>query len=174
MSRVLYLLGTAAPPVLDLSTVVTAAQARGWDVCVGLTPAAADWLEDELGALAELTGHRVKSRYRRPGERDDWPPADVALLAPATLNSVNCVALGLTPSWPIGYAVEALGRRAPLAVMPCLKDTMAAHPQFGRSVQTLGDAGAQVLLGPGGFTPHRSGQAGPYPWADALDALSEM
>jgi hypothetical protein len=174
MSRVLYLLGTAAPPVLDVAIVVTSAQARGWDVCVGLTPTAADWLEDELGALADLTGHPVKSRYRRPGERDSWPPADVALLAPATLNSVNAVALGLTPSWPIGYAVEALGRRAPLAVMPCVKDTMAAHPQFGRSVQTLRDAGARVLLGPGGFVPHASGQAGLYPWETALTTLDTM
>ncbi|BFV59971.1 hypothetical protein KCMC57_up50750 [Kitasatospora sp. CMC57] len=174
MSRVLYLLGTAAPPVLDLPATVTSAQVRGWDVCVGLTPTAAGWLESEFDALTELTAHRVKSRYRRPGERDDRPPADVALLAPTTLNSVNSIALGLTPSWPIAYAVEALGRRAPLAVMPCVKDTLASHPQFGRSVQTLRDAGAQVLLGPDGFTPHTSGQAGPYPWADALDAVSEM
>ncbi|WP_457028121.1 flavoprotein [Kitasatospora sp. P5_F3] len=174
MSRVLYLLGTAAPPVLGLVPVVAFAQGRGWDVCVGLTPTAADWLEDNLAEVAELTGHPVKSRYRRPGEKDDWPPADVALLAPATLNSINAVALGLTPSWPIGYAVEALGRRAPLAVMPCVKDTMAAHPQFDRSVQTLRDAGARVLLGPGEFVPHASGEAGSYPWLAAFTALDSM
>ncbi|MFJ9522993.1 flavoprotein [Kitasatospora sp. NPDC101801] len=174
MSRVLHLLGAAAPPVLHFPVVVASAQARGWTVCVGLTPTAADWLGDELEALAELTGHPVKSRCRRPGERDSWPPADVALLAPATLNSVNSVALGLTPSWPIGYAVEALGRRAPLAVMPCLKDTMAAHPQFDRSVRTLRDAGAHVLLGLGEFVPHASRQAPPYPWETALGALDTM
>ncbi|MGW4648020.1 flavoprotein [Kitasatospora sp. NPDC004289] len=171
MSRVLYLLGTAAPPVLEFPAVVADAQARGWEVCVGLTPIAARWLGSSVDELAELTGHSVKSEYRLPGESDGWPRADVSLLAPATLNSVNSVALGLTPSWPIGYAVEAIGRRAPLVVMPCVKDTMAAHPQFDRSVEVLRAAGVQVLLGPGGFVPHGSGQAGPYPWGAAFDAV---
>jgi hypothetical protein len=170
---VLYLLGTAAPPVLELPTVVTNAQARGWEVCVGLTPTAARWLGDQVEELARLTGHPVKSEYRLPGESDGWPPADAAILAPATLNSVNAVALGLTPSWPIGYAVEAIGRRAKLVVMPCVKDTMAAHPQFPKSVETLRAAGVRVLLGPGGFVPHASGQAQPYPWDAAFVAAEE-
>jgi|SRR4249919_430790 len=170
---VLYLLGSAAPPVLDMAKVITQAQDRGWDVLLGLTPTAADWLRDDLAALEELTGHPVKSRYRRPGEPDVLPPADVILLAPATLNSINSLALGITTSWAIGYAAEAIGKRIPLLVMPCTNTALTAHPQFYRSVETLRGAGVRVLLGEGFYVPNAPGFGDPatYPWTAALDAL---
>lgn len=171
--RVLYLLGSAAPPVLDVRDVIVSAQGRGWDVVLGLTPTAADWLGDVLPELEELTGHPVKSRYRRPGDPDVLPPASAVLLAPATLNSVNCLALGITTSWVIGYAAEAIGKRIPLAVMPCTNTALTAHPQFGRSVETLRTAGVRVLLGDGGYVPNAPGLGRPasYPWGAALDAV---
>lgn len=171
--RVLYLLGSAAPPVLDARSVVERARSRGWDVCLGLTPTAADWLQADLGELEIATGHMVKSRYRRPGEPDLLPPADAVLLAPATFNSINSLALGITTSWVVGYAAEALGKRIPVTVLPCVNTALTAHPQFERSVQTLREAGAQVLLGDGGFFPNQPGQGNPatYPWEAAFDAL---
>jgi hypothetical protein len=171
--RVLYLLGCAAPPVLDARRVIGEAQGRGWDVVLGLTPTAAEWLGEEMAGLEELTGHPVKTRYRRPGQPDVLPPADVVLLAPATLNSLNCLALGITTSWVIGYAAEAIGKGIPLLVMPCTNTALTAHPQFGRSVETLRGAGVRVLLGEGGFVPNAPGQGNPkvYPWGAALDAL---
>jgi hypothetical protein len=171
--RVLYLLGCAAPPVLDARRVIREAQGRGWDVVLGLTPTAADWLDGEAAELEKLTGHPVKSRYRRPGQPDVLPPADAVLLAPATLNSVNSLALGITTSWVIGYAAEAIGKGIPVLVMPCTNTALTAHPQFGRSVETLRGAGVRVLLGDGGFVPNAPGEGNPavYPWSAALDAL---
>ncbi|MGI5041681.1 flavoprotein, partial [Streptomyces sp. JAC128] len=60
----LYLFGAAAPPVLEISGVIERAQSRGWDVCLGLTPTAARWLESDLLALEELTRHPVRSEYK--------------------------------------------------------------------------------------------------------------
>ncbi|MEU6234403.1 flavoprotein [Kitasatospora sp. NPDC047058] len=170
----LYLLGSAAPPVLSFPVVVEQAQARGWGVVVGLTPTAASWLEPELPLLAELTGYPVKSRFRRPGEPDLLPPADAVLVAPATLNTINSIALGITPSWVAGFAAEAIGRRIPMAVMPCTNEALTAHPQMGRSVETLRESGVRVLLGEGGFVPNPPGTGNPaaYPWAVALDAVA--
>lgn len=172
--RVLYLLGSAAPPVLNLAPVIERAQAAGWDVCLGLTPAAADWLVDDIVDLEALTGHPVRSRHRRPGQADPWPAATVALLAPATLNTINSVALGLTGSFVAGFAVEAIGKRIPLVVMPCVNQALAAHPQFARSVDTLRAADVRVLLGEGGFEPNPPGQGRPssYPWDAALQAAA--
>lgn len=104
-SRVLYLLGSAAPPVLHVAEVIKRAQRDGWDVCLGLTPTAARWLEEEAPALAELTGHPVRSRYKLPREPDVWPRADVALLAPATFNTINQWALGITTLRSMGVRV---------------------------------------------------------------------
>lgn len=83
----LYLFGSAAPPVFELAGVIEDAQERGWDVCLGLTPSAARWLEKELPELELLTGHPVRSEYKLPGQPDVWPKADVILLAPGSPGS---------------------------------------------------------------------------------------
>jgi hypothetical protein len=172
-NRVLYLLGSAAPPVLGVRSVVEAAQARGWEVCLGLTPTAAGWLEGDLSELADLTGYPVKSQHRRPGDPEVWPAADVALVAPATFNTLNSWALGLTGTWVVGFAAEAIGKGIPLVTMPCVNSALLAHPQFDRSVGVLRGAGVRVLLGEGGFVPNRPGEGIPdgYPWGAALDAV---
>jgi len=174
-TRVLYLLGSAAPPVLDIASVVGQAQAQGWDVCLGLTPTAARWLESDLPALTALTGHPVRSAYRSPREPDVWPPATAALLAPATFNTLNSWALGLTGSFIVGFTAEAIGKGIPLATMPCVNSAFLAHPQFDRSIETLRAAGVRVLLGEGGFVPNHPGEGNPatYPWDAALKAIAE-
>jgi hypothetical protein len=171
-SRVLYLLASAAPPVFHVAEPIRAAQAAGWDVCLGLTPTAARWLEGDLPALKELTGHPVRSRYKAPGEPDVWPPCDVAVVAPATFNTVNSWALGLTSNFIVGFVAEAIGKRIPLVAMPCVNAAFVQHPQFDQSIETLRSAGVTVLYGEGGFVPNRPGEGKPeaYPWHLALKA----
>lgn len=171
---VLHLYGCAAPPVLHIATPIAAAQERGWTVCLGLTPTAADWLGAELPALADVTGHTVRIHPRRPGQHVErpWPAPDAIAAAPLTLNSLNAWALGLTPSHAVSALVEALGTGAPTVAMPCVKTTLAAHPQMDRSVEVLRSAGVRVLYGDGGWVPNPPGQGRPeaYPWHLVLDA----
>jgi phosphopantothenoylcysteine synthetase/decarboxylase len=88
----------------------------------------------------------VRSHYKLPGQEDVWPTADVVLLAPATFNTVNRWALGLTDSFVVGYVAEALGRGIPTVTLPCVNSALAAHPQYARSIETLQSAGARVVL----------------------------
>jgi len=175
-SRVLYLMACAAPPVLHVAEPIRAAQKAGWNVCLGLTPTAARWLEGELPALEELTGNPVRSRYRLPGEPDVWPTASVAVVAPATFNTVNRWALGITDHFVVGFVAEAIGKGLPLVAMPCVNAAYARHPQFDRSVATLRTAGVEVLYGEGGFVPNRPGEGRPerYPWHLALEAAGRV
>ncbi|MFD8149068.1 flavoprotein [Streptomyces sp. NPDC059708] len=170
-TRTLYLFCSAAPPVFDVAHVIEEAQARGWDVCLGLTPAAAEWLEESLAGLEALTGHPVRHRYKRPGQPDVWPPADAVLVAPATTNTINRWALGITDSFVIGFIAEALGKNIPLTLMPCINAAYAQHPQLPLSLETLRTAGVNVLFGENGFQPNPPGEKRPYPWTVALDAL---
>jgi hypothetical protein len=172
MTRTLYLFCAAAPPIFHVAAAVEEAQARGWDVCLGLTPTAVGWLEESLSGLETLTGHPVRSGYRMPGSGDAWPQADVIAFAPLTANSLNAWALGLTPSWPVGVVVEGIGKAVPMVAMPCVNQALAAHPQVDRSVATLREAGVTVLYGAGGWVPNPSGQGRPaeYPWHLVLDA----
>ncbi|MFC5906669.1 flavoprotein [Streptacidiphilus monticola] len=160
---VLYLLGSAAPPVLNIAVAVEQAQAAGWSVCLGLTPTAAGWLAPYLPGLEALTGHPVRTSYKLPGEPDVWPAADVVLLAPATFNTLNRWALGLTDSFVLGYACEALGRGIPTVAQPCLNAGLAAHPAHARSLEALTAAGAQILPG-----QPAEGEELDFPWAEAL------
>ncbi|MFI8447995.1 flavoprotein [Streptomyces erythrochromogenes] len=173
-TRTLYLFGSAAPPVFDVAHVIEDAQARGWDVCLGLTPAAADWLEEGLDGLAALTGHPVRSRYKRPGEPDVWPKADAILVAPATFNTVNAWAQGLTDRFVVGVVAEGIGKGIPMATMPCVNAAYVQHRAFERSVQDLREMGVRVLYGEGGFVPNQPGEKRPYPWEAALDAMDSL
>ncbi|MEV0439966.1 flavoprotein [Streptomyces spectabilis] len=171
----LYLFGSAAPPLFDVAKVIEAAQADGWDVCLGLTPTAARWLHESLDGLAVLTGHPVRSDYKFPGEADVWPGADAILFAPATFNSLNAWALGLTHDFVIGVVAEAIGKGIPTVTMPCMNAAYARHRQLERSIAELREQGVTVLYGDGGFVPGPAGSGEPvgYPWDAALAAVRQ-
>lgn len=175
-SRTMYLFGSAAPPVFQVAEVIETAQADGWDVCLGLTPSAARWLDDSLDDLAELTGHAVRSEYKLPGEPDAWPKADVILFAPATFNSLNSWALGLTSVFVVGVVAEGIGKGIPTVTMPCVNAAYSQHRQLDRSVSELREQGVTVLYGEGGFEPNPPGSGAPkgYPWDLALGAAKEL
>ncbi|MER6200253.1 flavoprotein [Streptomyces sp. NPDC001586] len=175
-TKTLYLLCSAAPPVFDVAHVVEDAQTRGWDVCLGLTPTAAHWVSESLDGLAALTGHPVRWQYKFPGEADVWPTADALLFAPATFNTVNAWALGLTDRFVVGVAAEALGKHTPTVAMPCTNAALAAHPQFDTSLATLRGAGVELLYGENGFVPGPAGPDSPahFPWPAALDAVDRI
>ncbi|MEW2547247.1 flavoprotein [Streptomyces sp. NPDC047002] len=173
-SRMLYLFGSAAPPVHDVAQVIGEAQARGWDVRLGLTPTAARWLDAQISELERLTGGPVRSEYKLPGQPDAWPPADAILVAPATLNTINEWALGLTSKFVVGVVAEGIGKGIPMVTMPCVNAAYAQHPQFARSLDELRAVGVRVLYGEGGFVPNAPGEKHPYPWAVALDAVGSL
>lgn len=175
-SGVLYLFGSAAPPVFDVATVIQDAQARGFDVCLGLTPTAALWLAPQLTELERLTGHPVRSEYKMPGEPDLWPKADVIAVAPATFNTINEWALGLTHDFVVGVVAEGIGKDIPTVTMPCVNAAYAQHRQFRRSVAELRAMRVRVLYGQGGFVPNPPGQGKPkeYPWHLVLTAAEEL
>ncbi|MFG2487677.1 MULTISPECIES: flavoprotein [Streptomyces] len=175
-TKTLHLLCSAAPPVFDVARVIEDAQARGWDVCLGLTPTAAHWLSESLDGLAALTGHPVRWQYKLPGQPDVWPAADAVLFAPATFKTVNAWALGLTDNLVVGLAAEATGKRTPVIAMPCANTALAAHPQFDVSLNTLRNAGVELLHGETGYTPDPADPDAPihFPWDAAINALGAL
>ncbi|MGP4114978.1 flavoprotein [Streptomyces sp. 4N509B] len=170
-SRVLYLLGSAAPPVLKIADVVTRARADGWDVCLGLTPMAARWLGDQLSELEALTGRPVRSDHILPGVPNPWPEADVAILAPGTFNTINQWALGLADTFVTSFLAQSVARGTPTVALPCVNTAHARHVQFERSVEALRSMEVSVLYGgEDGFVPqpHGQGHLVPYPWDRAF------
>jgi UDP:flavonoid glycosyltransferase YjiC (YdhE family) len=165
VSRVLYIVAGAAAPVVRISALVTAAQRRGWDTCLVVTPTAARWLASDLAGLAGQTGHPVRSAFKMPGEEDVLPAADAMLIAPATFNMINQWAAGLSETLALGLINEAIGLGIPLVTVPWINGPLSRHPALAASLARLRQAGVRVLeLEPGP-------EGGEIPWEQVLDAL---
>jgi phosphopantothenoylcysteine synthetase/decarboxylase len=173
VTKILYLISCAAPPARSVATGIRKAQAAGWDVCLILTPSAHRWVEPDLADLRELTGHPVRHEYKRPDAADVLPPPDAILVAPATFNTLNKWAAGISDTLALGLITEAIGLELPLVSLPYLNRAQAAHPALSRSVAFLRECGVTVLLGEGGFLPHipKHGNVDAYPWDVALASL---
>ncbi|MGP3978983.1 flavoprotein [Streptomyces sp. 8N114] len=173
----LYLIACAAPPARRLPVPIRAAQEDGWDVCAILTPAAYRWAtedaEGEIEALRQLTGHPVRWQYKLPSQADALPEPDAMLVAPLSCNTLNKWAAAISDTLALGLITEAIGLKIPTVALPHWNHAQDLHPATRRSVEELRAAGVTILLGDGGFTPHRPrhGNLDAYPWQAGLDAL---
>jgi phosphopantothenoylcysteine synthetase/decarboxylase len=156
-----------------VETLVRSAQEEQWDVCVIATPNACRFIDSDR--LRDLTGHPVRSEYKDPDEPDVLPPADAMIVAPATFNTINKWAAGISDTLALGLLTEAIGKGLPLVALPFLNVAQSRHPAFARSVDQLRKAGVNVLLGPDVYPLHDPGTGSQYldsyPWHLALQAL---
>jgi phosphopantothenoylcysteine synthetase/decarboxylase len=168
-----YVIACAAPPARHVDILVGLAQADGWDACLIATPRARDFLDPDR--LESLTGHPVRSEYKRPADPDVLPPPDAMVVAPATFNTINKWAAGISDTLALGLLTEAIGKHLPVVALPFLNSAQAQHPAFGRSVEQLRAWGVRVLLGPDVYQLHDPGTGSRYlqlfPWRLALDSL---
>lgn len=132
---------TAAGPASDLATLVRLAQAAGWDVCVGTTPAGRAFVDTDQ--LAQLTSHPVRHDYS--GRSGAWPPADAIVVAPATLNTIGKLAAGIADSWALSMLTECLGLDIPIVIAPNVNPALGRHPRFRQNVADLRSWDVTVL-----------------------------
>jgi len=169
---VLYLVVCAAGPAHRIDVMVRLAHDDGWSVYCLATPAAVEHFLD-VPALTELTGHPVRTTWRRPGE-EPLPRADAIIVAPATYNTINKWAAGIADNYVLNQLAELTGLGAHIVVLPFVNQALAANTVFQRSIDQLRNAGIHILFGPDGFQPHppRTGDQVlyDYPWHLALQA----
>lgn len=174
-NRVLYTIVCGAGPAADVSRLVSMAQERGWDVQVIATPAALDFVD--IAALETQTGRSVRSQYRKPGEPRS-PRADAIIVAPATYNTINKWAAGISDTYALGILAEAPGLGIPTVVLPFVNTALATRRVFQRGVEELRTEQVHILLGPNGFEPHPPGagseQLSSFPWLSALIEVERM
>lgn len=142
-SRVVYVIGTAAPPVRDLPRLFELLHRRGWKPCPVLTPTAATWVDvDDLGQAA---GFPVRIEPRLPDEEDPLPAAEAVLAAPLSFNTLNKWAAGISDTLALGLLNELLGADVPIVVAPCVQAPLRTHPAYRPNLKTLEDSGATLL-----------------------------
>ncbi|MET9481746.1 flavoprotein [Streptomyces sp. NPDC006638] len=164
----LYVVVCAAGVAGGVGTLISAAHARGWAVGVIATPQGLGFIDAD--AVVERTGFPVRSAWRRPGEPRPLPPPDAIAVAPATFNTVNKWAAGISDTLALGTLCEAYGTGVPTAVLPYVNADLAAHPAYHRSLGQLREMGVLISA----LAPHPSGESGAedaFRWEEALDLL---
>ncbi|MFG2091170.1 flavoprotein [Spirillospora sp. NPDC048824] len=173
--KVLYVIVCAAGPAGDVGKLVTLAHQRGWDVQIIATPSALDFIDAE--ALEAQTGRPVRSEYRKPGEPRS-PKADAIIVAPATYNTINKWANGISDTYALGILAEAPGLGIPVAVLPFINTALADRSAFQRSINILRTERVRILLGPNGIQPHPAGMGSIYkdafPWHLAIEEVDQV
>lgn len=165
----LYVVVCACGIAGDVGKLITAAEERHWDVGVVATPQGLGFLDAE--AIETQTGYPIRSAWRTPGEARPLPPADAIVVAPATFNTVNKWAAGISDTLALGIVCEAYGMGIPTAVLPYLNAAQAAHPAYEQSLARLRGMGVLV----GSYKPHKpkaGGGADRFQWEEALDLLA--
>jgi phosphopantothenoylcysteine synthetase/decarboxylase len=157
----------------EASRLVQQSQAAGWDVCVIATPSARSFIDST--ALEVATGHPIRSEYKQPDAADVLPPPDAIVVAPATFNTINKWAAGISDTLALGLLTEAIGKRLPVVALPFINAAQAQHPAFQASIDRLRAAGVQLLYGPNVLELHEPGtgsqRVGLFPWRLTLEAL---
>lgn len=170
---VLYVIVCGSPVARHVGRLVTLAQRVGWEVCLIATPDGRKFVD--VTALSQQTGHPVRSGYKQPGEPDLLPPANAIVVAPATVNTINKWAAGITDTLPLGLLVEGQGLGLPIVAMPFTNAAMAVHPAFVASLATLRGWGVTVLFGDDVVKLQPPGMSEQliedFPWHVAMDAL---
>jgi phosphopantothenoylcysteine synthetase/decarboxylase len=167
---VLYVLVCGSPMARDVGILVDLAQRDGWEVCVITTPDGRKFVD--VAALQDQTGHPVRTHYKNPGEPDLLPPADAMIVAPATVNTVNKWAAGITDTLVLGLLIEGYGYGVPTVVVPYTNKVMALHPSLHESLAKLRTWGVHVLNGELGGPGQNDRFRNQFPWRRALQAVS--
>ena len=173
--RVLSVIVCGAGPASAIGTLIKQAQERDWRVQVIATPAALDFVD--RAAIASQTGCPVRSQYRKPGEPRSEKAAAI-IVAPATYNTINKWAQGISDTYALGVLAETTGLGVPIVVLPFVNSALASRAPFRRSVEALRAEGVHILIGPGGIQPHPPHTGGDlidsYPWHIALDEAERL
>ncbi|WP_229076013.1 flavoprotein [Actinoplanes sp. DH11] len=157
----LYVIVCATGPAPGVGRLVGQALGQGWEVQVVATPPALDFID--TAAIEEQTGRPVRSRPRRPSEPKPPRPAAI-VVAPASYNTINKMALGIADTYPLSLLAEAPGLGIPVVMLPSVGPALAGRLPFRRSVDQLRSEGVRVLDPPA--EPE-------FPWHRALEQLPQ-
>lgn len=143
MDSSLSLIVCAAPLADRASLIAAQLIGAGWDVTVAATPHARAWIDE--AAVTEVTGLPVLVDFRQRTETKRSSRPDAVVVCPATFNTLNKLACGISDSHALGVLNEALATKTPIVAVPLVNGKLWTHPAFARHLEELIDAGVCLL-----------------------------
>jgi hypothetical protein len=106
------------------------------------------------------------------------PPPDAVIVAPATFNTINKWAAGISDTLALGLLNEAIGLGLPVVAVPFPNVALAQHPAFRRSLADLRGYGVRLLFDPEAH-PLPTPNLGPasrdlFPWRALSEELCKL
>jgi hypothetical protein len=100
------------------------------------------------------------------------------VVAPATFNTVNKLAAGISDTLALGLLNEAVGTGLPIIAAPFPNQMLARHPAFVTSIAALRSWGVRLIFDPERYplpVPNQ-GESGNtlFPWAAIREELLEL
>jgi phosphopantothenoylcysteine synthetase/decarboxylase len=141
---------TGAPLTMRGAHLAQALVDAGWQVRVTATPAAVPWVDAE--AITAVTGAPPRVEVRDPAQ-PKAPRPDAVVVAPATFNTINKLALGIADTAAHSTACEAIGAGARVVVVPMVNDLLWGHPALEQSLKVLASVGVRLVDVQDGGTP---------------------
>ncbi|MUL43093.1 flavoprotein [Streptomonospora sp. PA3] len=169
--KVLYIIVCAAGPAGDVWKLVDMAHERGWTVQLISTPAALAFID--TNALEKQTGRPVRSAHRAPGSPRS-PKADALIIAPATFNTINKLATGISDNYALDIASELSGTQLPIVILPYINRNYFSRTPLQNSIHALKEEGIYIQINES--TPHPQGKGDPnsFPWSTALEIIMRV
>ena len=170
---VIYVITCGASAADGIYEFIAHLHAADWRACVIATPMGAQFVDVER--LRATTGHPVRTEYKTPDAPDILPPADLFVVAPATFNTVNKIANGISDTLAVGLLCEGLGSEKPVIMVPWMNRALASHGAYRRSLALLREEGVQFVL-----TNRTNPEAAAtedhekFPWGELLEAVSRV
>src|SRR5882757_4050590 len=141
-----------APLAARSAEVARTLVGAGWELAVGVTEAAAEWIDPQL--LTEASEHPASVRRRRPTEQRRSPRPERVVAFPLTFNTANKIAHGIMDNHVTGTLCDALSIGAPIVATLMVSTRLWGHPAWPTTLTRLGDAGVR-------FLDPRTGHVGP-------------
>ena len=153
----------------DVCRLIGAATGRGWTVDVTATRSALEFIDP--AEVARACGKPVRTTYKFAADGTRISPrADAMIIAPATFNTINKLALGIADNYVLSSIADVIGRGVPTVVVPAVNEALANRRPFRHALDELRAEGVRVLFGPeDDWLPGRV----EFPWIRALDLVEE-
>ena len=148
--------GLHGPPGFKSRILRCCSQALSQNICgQGLTNGTTEGCSSGCSYAHHSPRSASPIRSETPQTSDHCPKADAIIVAPATYNTINKWANGISDNYALGILAEAVGLRIPVVVLPFVNSALASHPAFERRWRAAWPASSGALA-------HRRGpKAGP-------------
>jgi phosphopantothenoylcysteine synthetase/decarboxylase len=171
--RALAVVACGAGPARHVNILVELAQRSGWGVRVIATPSAVPFLDIRRLESATNISVRSEQQWAEPTRGRQLPDVDSVIIAPATFNTINKLAAGISDSYALTVVNDALGHGTPVVAVPFVNSDLAGRRPFRRSIELLREDGVRVIFGEeDDWSPHLPGSGGErlsaFPWSRAL------